>query len=226
MPREAPVEITSELLLKAYAAGLFPMAESADDPVLHWVEPHRRGIIPLESFAPSRKLLAAVRSDRFRVTVNHCFDRVIAECAAPAAGREGTWINARIRTIYGQLHRDGHAHSVEVWDCDDLAGGLYGVSLGAAFFGESMFHRRTDASKVALVHLVARLKAGGYRLLDTQFITPHLASLGAVEIPRGQYLRLLTPAIAASAQFGAPDETGLMSGAAIAASFGKNFCLG
>ena len=191
----ASSEITPAVLLRAYACGIFPMAESADDPTLFWVEPEMRGVIPLEGFRVSSRLARTVRSDLFRVTVNTAFKAVIAGCAAPAAGREDTWINKRIRELYAGLHELGHCHSVEVWQDGDLAGGLYGVNLGRAFFGESMFHRGRDASKVALVHLVARLTFGGFELLDTQYVTEHLKSFGAVEIPRRRYTTLLDRAI-------------------------------
>ena len=191
----AASEITPEVLLRAYACGIFPMAESAEDPTLFWVEPEMRGVIPLDGFRISSRLARTVRSDVFTVTVNTAFKAVIAGCAAPAAGREDTWINKRIRELYGGLHTLGHCHSVEVWQDGDLAGGLYGVNLGRAFFGESMFHRVRDASKVALVHLVARLIAGGFELLDTQYVTEHLKSFGAVEIPRRRYTSLLDKAI-------------------------------
>jgi len=180
-------EITPEVLLRAYACGIFPMAESADDPTLFWVEPEQRGVIPLDGFHISSRLARTVRSDRFIVTVNRAFTEVIDGCAAPRMGRENTWINRRIRNLYTALHRLGHCHSLEAWDGDRLVGGLYGVSLGGAFFGESMFHRERDASKVALVHLVARLIAGGFVLLDTQFVTEHLRTFGAVEVPRRRY---------------------------------------
>src|SRR6476646_3025186 len=192
----ASSEITPEVLLRAYACGIFPMAESADDPTLFWVEPEIRGVIPLDGFRISSRLARTVRSDAFAVTVNTAFKAVIAGCAAPQPGREDTWINKRIRDLYIGLHQLGHAHSVEVWNNDDLVGGLYGVSLGRAFFGESMFHRARDTSKVALVHLVARLIAGGFMLLDTQYVTEHLRSFGAVEISRRRYRTLLDKAIA------------------------------
>jgi leucyl/phenylalanyl-tRNA--protein transferase len=193
--------ITPEVLLRAYACGIFPMAESADDPTLFWVEPEMRGVIPLDGFRVSSRLARTVRSDAFTVTVDTAFKAVIANCAAPQAGREDTWINARIRDLYVGLHELGHGHSVEVWQNDELVGGLYGVSLGRAFFGESMFHRARDASKVALVHLVARLMIGGFALLDTQYVTEHLRSLGAVEIPRRRYRALLDNAIKGEADF-------------------------
>src|SRR5712675_109667 len=192
----ASSEITPEVLLRAYACGIFPMAESADDPTLFWVEPEMRGVIPLDGFRIASRLARTVRSDAFTVTVNTAFKAVIAGCAAPQPGRDDTWINKRIRELYVGLHALGHCHSVEVWQNDDLVGGLYGVSLGRAFFGESMFHHARDASKVALVHLVARLIAGGFRLLDTQFVTDHLKTFGAVELPRKQYHKLLAEALA------------------------------
>ena len=197
------VEITPEVLLKAYACGIFPMAESVDDPALYWIEPERRGIIPLNGFLVSKRLARTVRSDRFGIFVDRDFDAVIDACAEPKRGRARTWINARIRTLYRKLHARGHCHSVEAYDGERLVGGLYGVSLGRVFFGESMFHRARDASKVALVHLVARLKAGGYTLLDTQFVTEHLKSFGAVELSRRQYYKLLEAALAGAAVFDA-----------------------
>jgi leucyl/phenylalanyl-tRNA--protein transferase len=197
----AASEITPEVLLRAYACGIFPMAESADDPTLFWVEPEMRGVIPLDGFRISSRLARTVRSDAFTVSVDRAFKAVIAGCAAPQAGRDDTWINKRIRELYIGLHELGHAHSVEVWKNDDLVGGLYGVSLGRAFFGESMFHRARDASKVALVHLVARLIAGGYELLDTQYVTEHLRSFGATEISRRRYTALLDKAIKGAADF-------------------------
>jgi leucyl/phenylalanyl-tRNA--protein transferase len=197
----ASSEITPEVLLRAYACGIFPMAESADDPTLFWVEPEMRGVIPLDDFRISSRLARTVRSDAFTVTVNTAFKAVIAGCAAPQPGRDDTWINKRIRDLYIGLHEIGHCHSVEAWENDDLVGGLYGVSLGRAFFGESMFHRTRDASKVALVHLVARLIAGGFELLDTQYVTEHLRSFGAMEISRRRYCALLDKAIAGEAEF-------------------------
>ncbi len=197
----ASSEVTPELLLRAYACGIFPMSESADDPGLFWVEPEMRGVIPLDGFCISSRLARTVRSDKFSVTVDRAFKRVMSECAAPKPDREDTWINKRIRDLYGELHEMGHAHSVEVWQGDDLVGGLYGVSLGRAFFGESMFHHARDASKVALVHLVARLIAGGYGLLDTQYVTEHLLSFGAVEVPRDRYRVLLDAALDDVADF-------------------------
>lgn len=197
----ASSEITPDVLLRAYACGIFPMAESIDDPSLFWVEPEARGVIPLDGFRIASRLKRTVRSDLFRVTTDTAFRAVIDGCAEPHPDRKDTWINRRIRELYIGLHEIGHGHSVEVWDGDDLAGGLYGVSLGRAFFGESMFHRKRDASKVALVHLVARLIAGGFVLLDTQFVTNHLRSFGAVEVSRRCYRALLDDAVAGSADF-------------------------
>jgi leucyl/phenylalanyl-tRNA--protein transferase len=197
----ASSEITPEVLLRAYACGIFPMAESIDDPTLFWVEPELRGIIPLGGFNVSSRLARTIRSDIFTVSVNTAFKAVIAGCAEPAPGRDNTWINTRIRDLYTALHELGHCHSVEVWDGEHLAGGLYGVSLGGAFFGESMFHRTRDASKVALVHLVARLLAGGFTLLDTQFVTEHLRTFGALEVPRRRYRMLLDDAVKETADF-------------------------
>src|SRR3954464_12662372 len=196
------VDITPEILLKAYAAGIFPMAEDADDPSLFWVEPQERGVIPLDAFHVAKRLARTVRSDAFTVRVDHDFDAVIAGCAEPDFDRTRTWINARIRRLYGELFDLGHCHTVEVYDAGgQLAGGLYGVRLGAAFFGESMFHRARDASKVALVHLAARLRAGGFKLLDAQFVTEHLARFGAVEIGRRDYKRLLGRSVEADADW-------------------------
>ncbi len=210
----ASTAITPELLLRAYASGIFPMAESADDPGLFWVEPERRGIFPLDRLHISSRLARTVRSDAFTVTTNRAFAAVVAGCAEPKPGREDTWINRRIRELYCELHEMGHGHSIEVWQDDDLVGGLYGVSLGAAFFGESMFHRARDASKVALVHLAARLIAGGFVLLDTQYVTAHLSSLGAIEISLARYKALLADAIARPADFAAIDIATPISGAA------------
>jgi leucyl/phenylalanyl-tRNA--protein transferase len=197
------VEITPEVLLKAYACGIFPMAESAEDPALYWIEPPERGIIPLETFQAPKRLARTVRSDRFHVAVNRNFDAVLDGCAKSAPGRTRTWINDRIRTLYRKLYDIGHCISIEAYEKDILAGGLYGVCLGRAFFGESMFHYARDASKVALVHLVARLRAGGFTLLDTQFVTDHLRTFGAVELPRERYHKLLEAALVGEADFAA-----------------------
>ena len=209
----ASLEITPEVVLKAYACGIFPMAESADDPAIHWHEPPLRGIIPLDQFHVPSRLARTVRSDRFKVMINRNFDAVLDGCAAPQPGRQRTWINARIRAIYRKLYDRRHGHSVEVYRGDELVGGLYGVSLGRAFFGESMFHRERDASKVALVHLLARLKAGGYTLLDTQYITDHLKTFGAIEIPQQQYSRLLELALGGVGDFTALGMTEPVKGA-------------
>jgi leucyl/phenylalanyl-tRNA---protein transferase len=189
------------MLLRAYACGIFPMAESVDDPTLFWVEPEQRGIIPLDGFRISSRLARTVRADAFTVSVNTAFRAVIDGCAEPQPGRDNTWINKRIRDLYTGLHDIGHGHSVEVWQEGDLVGGLYGVSLGRAFFGESMFHRTRDASKVALVHLVARLIAGGFVLLDTQFVTEHLRTFGAMEVSRRRYRAQLDKAVIGVADF-------------------------
>jgi leucyl/phenylalanyl-tRNA--protein transferase len=197
------IEITPEVLLKAYACGIFPMAESAEDPALYWIEPELRGVIPLEGFHVPGRLARTVRTTSYTVRVDRAFDAVIEGCAEPKAGRSRTWINSRIRKIYRALYAEGHCHTVEVYDGAELVGGLYGVSLGRAFFGESMFHHARDASKIALVHLVARLIAGGYALLDTQFVTDHLKTFGALEVPKRQYHRLLEEALAGEADFAA-----------------------
>jgi len=177
------------------------MAESAEDPALYWIEPEQRGIIPLEAFHVSARLARTVRSERFTVVADRDFEAVVDGCAEPQAGRSRTWINRRIRNLYRGLYAIGHCHTVEVYDGDALVGGLYGVTLGRTFFGESMFHRARDASKVALVHLVARLKAGGFSLLDTQFVTDHLKTFGAIELPRKRYHKLLAEAMVGEADF-------------------------
>ena len=193
-----PVEdLTPAILLRAYATGIFPMAEGRDDPEIHWVDPRRRGILPLDGFHISRSLERRLRSGQFSVTADRAFSDVVTACAE----RGETWISQRIQALYERLHALGRAHSVEVWQDGCLVGGVYGVTLGAAFFGESMFSRATDASKVALAHAVRGLTAGGFRLFDTQFLTPHLASLGAIEIPRAAYHRLLAEALEADATF-------------------------
>ena len=199
----ATIEITPEVLLKAYACGIFPMAESAEDPALYWIEPELRGIIPLKGFHVPARLARTVRTTPYTVWVDRDFEAVIDACAEPKRDRDRTWINARIRKIYRSLFERGHCHTVEVYDGDTLVGGLYGVSLGRAFFGESMFHRARDASKIALVHLVARLRAGGYRLLDTQYVTEHLKTFGAVEVPKRRYHRMLEEAIVGDADYAA-----------------------
>ncbi|MBB2904848.1 leucyl/phenylalanyl-tRNA--protein transferase [Rhizobium sp. RAS22] len=188
-------DITVDILLRAYSAGLFPMADSADDPELFWVEPEVRGIIPLSSFHISKSLAKAMRKKPFDIRFNTAFEAVMAGCAAEAPDRPSTWINATIRRLYSELHQIGHAHSVEAWEGKELVGGLYGVSLGAAFFGESMFSRRTNASKICLVHLVERLKASGFVLLDTQFTTEHLKTFGAIDVPKLEYAKMLDVAV-------------------------------
>lgn len=211
--REATlIEITPEVLLKAYACGIFPMAESADDPALYWIEPEMRGIIPLDGFHVASRLARTVRTTPYTVWANRDFDAVIEGCAEATENRERTWINDRIRRIYRSLHDHGQAHSIGVYDGDELVGGLYGVSLGRAFFGESMFHRARDASKIALVHLVARLRAGGYRLLDTQYVTDHLKTFGAVEIAKRRYHRMLEDAITGDADFAVLPQDSPVSG--------------
>jgi leucyl/phenylalanyl-tRNA--protein transferase len=187
--------ITPELLLRAYSIGLFPMSDSADDPELFWVEPEIRGIIPLDDFHVSKSLAKAIRRKPFDIRFDTVFDTVVEKCAEEADDRPSTWINQQIRELYGALHRLGHAHSVEAWEGDDLVGGLYGVSLGSAFFGESMFSRRTNASKICLVALVERLRERGFTLLDTQFTTEHLKTFGAVDVSKAAYGVLLEKAM-------------------------------
>ena len=195
------VELTPALILRAYGCGLFPMAESKAEPDVFWVDPDTRGVIPLDGFHVPRRLARTVRAGRFRITVDRAFARVVRGCARRSGRRPESWINGAIFEAYCALHREGHAHSVEAWRDDTLAGGLYGVSLGGAFFGESMFSADRDASKVALVHLVARLRAGAFTLLDTQFTTPHLSRFGAIEVPRARYLKRLAEALARPATF-------------------------
>ncbi|WP_152340388.1 leucyl/phenylalanyl-tRNA--protein transferase [Pseudorhizobium flavum] len=187
--------ITPDILLRAYSIGLFPMAESADDPEIFWVEPEVRGVLPLDQFHVSHSLAKKMRRKPFDIRFDSAFEQVIEKCAEPAGDRPSTWINATIRKLYCELHAMGHAHSVEAFEGAELVGGLYGVSLGSAFFGESMFSRRTDASKICLVHLVERLKAGGFTLLDTQFTTEHLKTFGAIDIPKDDYLEKLKKAV-------------------------------
>jgi leucyl/phenylalanyl-tRNA--protein transferase len=189
------IEITPQVLLKAYACGIFPMAESAEDNALYWIEPERRGILPLDRMHVPRRLARTIRRGGFEVKVDRNFEAVIEGCAAPRSGRRSTWINGRIRGLYRELFALGHCHTVEVWQDGVLTGGLYGVHLGRAFFGESMFSRARDASKIALVYLVARLKYGGFTLLDTQFVTGHLSRLGAMEVSRDEFQRFLEAAL-------------------------------
>lgn len=199
-------QIDPDLLLRAYAMGVFPMSDARDADGIYWVEPKERAILPLDGFHLSRSLKRTIQRDRFRVTADTAFESIIALCAEAADDRPDTWINATIERVFVALHHRGFAHSVEVWDGDRLVGGLYGLALGRAFFGESMVSRATDASKVAMAVLVARLKAGGFALLDCQFQTDHLASLGAVEVSRDRYSALLGSALGDSV-------AGLLTGA-------------
>lgn len=215
-------EITPEILLKAYAAGIFPMAEDADDPSLFWVEPRERGIIPLDRFHVGKRLARTVRSDQFEVRIDQDFDAVIAGCAAPGFDREKTWISGRIRRLYGELFDSGYCHTVEVYQDNRLVGGLYGVRLRSAFFGESMFHTERDASKVALVHLVARLRRGGFTLLDTQFVTAHLAQFGAIEVPRRSYKQMLRTAMDQEADWNVWPRDHIVTGAEALAALGSS----
>ena len=201
---KAVLRLNPELLLRAYAAGIFPMAQSRDDPELYWIDPEWRGVIPLDAFHVPRRLRRTIRQEHFETTADTAFGEVVEACAASTRGRPDSWINDEIAAAYAELARLGHAHSVECWLKGKLVGGLYGVSLGGAFFGESMFSRERDASKVALVHLVARLRRGGFALLDTQFITKHLEQFGAIEIPRDDYRQLLAAALEVEGHFGVP----------------------
>jgi leucyl/phenylalanyl-tRNA---protein transferase len=192
---DVSIEITPQVLLKAYSCGIFPMAESAENNALYWIEPERRGVLPLDAVHISKSLAKTVRRGGYEVRIDNDFDAVIDGCAEPRIGRRSTWINSRIRNLYGELFALGHCHTVEVWQDGALTGGLYGVHLGRAFFGESMFSRARDTSKIALVYLVARLRYGGFTLLDTQFITDHLAQFGAAEISRQAFQQLLEDAL-------------------------------
>ena len=189
------IEITPQVLLKAYSCGIFPMAESADDPALYWIEPESRGILPLDAVHVPRRLARTIRMQGFEVRINSDFDAVIAGCAATRSDRQSTWINGRIRQLYGALFRQGQCHTVETWSQGRLVGGLYGVSLGSAFFGESMFSTERDASKVALIYLVARLIYGGYTLLDTQFVTDHLRQFGTIDLGKRAFHKALKSAV-------------------------------
>jgi leucyl/phenylalanyl-tRNA--protein transferase len=200
------VELTADLVLRAYRAGIFPMAEDADEEDVFWVSPEMRGILPLDDFHVSTSLRKAIRQSAFEIRVDTDFMGVIEGCATAGTDRDRTWINPSIRKIYGQLFVRGICHTVEVWDGDQLVGGLYGLAMGGAFFGESMFHRRTNASKMALVHLVERLRAGGFVLCDTQFVTDHLKSFGGMEIPRADYELRLADALEHEADFFALDR--------------------
>lgn len=216
MPKDHGDEITPEILLRAYAMGIFPMAEARDDPGIHWVDPRKRGILPLDGFHVSRSLARRLRDPALRVTADTAFAAVVSACAE----REETWISHRIQALYQELFRLGHAHSIEVWRDGQLVGGVYGVVLGAAFFGESMFSARVDGSKIALAHAVARLRAGGFQLFDTQFLTPHLASLGGIEIARADYHDRLGRALSSSATFDPPGYS-LAGGAGSPAASGR-----
>lgn len=226
MHAPAPKLIPAELLLMAYRSGIFPMADSRDDEEVYWVEPRERAVIPLERFRISHSLAKAVRQDRFRVTCNADFAGVIAACAAPRPGHPESWISERIAASYRALHLAGHAHSIECWRDETLVGGLYGVGFDHAFCGESMFSRATDASKVALAWLVALLRHAGYRLLDCQFMTEHLASLGAVPISREGYLERLAEAVAAGPAPALPEAYASLLGAAGAGASGVGAGLG
>ncbi len=210
------------MLLAAYASGVFPMADARDDEEIYWVEPKHRAILPLDGFRLSRSLAKTMRADRFVLTSDCGFPAVVRACAAPSAGREDTWISGTIEASYAELYAAGHAHSVECWRDGDLVGGLYGVSLGRAFFGESMFSRTNDASKVALAWLVARLRVGGFTLLDCQFMTPHLASMGAIEIPQSAYLERLYPSVAGAFAGGGDGVAGKTVGGAAGAAVGAS----
>jgi leucyl/phenylalanyl-tRNA---protein transferase len=210
-------ELTADILLRAYSIGVFPMAESRESTELFWVEPHERGVFPLDGLVVSRSLAKTLRSDRFEVVADRDFSAVMRACA----DRDNTWINDEILRLYAGLHRAGHAHSIEVYENGALVGGLYGVSLRSVFFGESMFHRARDASKVALVHLFARLRAGGFRLLDTQFLTEHLASLGAIAVSREDFRLMLAESLRTEADFGAlPAGRALPGGEALTLALG------
>ncbi len=195
------IEITPQVLLKAYSCGIFPMAESAEDPALYWIEPQHRGILPLDSVHVPRRLARTIRTTPFDVRIDTDYEGVISGCAASRPGRRSTWINSRIRALYRELFELGHCHTVEVWNGERLVGGLYGVALGGAFFGESMFSYERDASKIALVHLVARLIAGGFTLLDTQFVTDHLRQFGTIEVDRDLFQRRLDQALKVTGVF-------------------------
>ena len=197
------IDITPQVLLKAYSCGIFPMAESADDPALYWIEPQHRGILPLEQAHFSRRLLRSVRTTEFQVKIDTDYEAIIDGCSAARPGRTSTWINKRIRSLYRELFELGACHTIEVWDGNRLVGGLYGVALKGAFFGESMFSRERDVSKIALVHLVVRLIHGGFKLLDTQFVTEHLRQFGTIELEREAFQAELDKALQAQGRFDA-----------------------
>jgi leucyl/phenylalanyl-tRNA--protein transferase len=217
------IEITPQVLLKAYACGIFPMAESAEDNALYWIEPERRGILPLDRVHVPKRLARTIRRGSFEVKVDHDFEGVIDGCAAPRSGRRSTWINGRIRHLYRELFALGHCHTIEVWQDGEMTGGLYGVHLGRAFFGESMFSKVRDASKIALIYLVARLKYGGFTLLDTQFVTGHLARFGAIEVSRPEFQRALEAALGgglAHGRISASSSAGASGGGGASAAAG------
>jgi leucyl/phenylalanyl-tRNA---protein transferase len=210
MHAPTPKSLSIDLLIKAYRAGYFPMADSRDSDEVYWVEPKLRGILPLSGFHVPRSLAKVIRSDRFCLRVDTAFEAVMRACAEANRDRQDSWINGPILEAYTAMFRRGMAHSVECWRADKLVGGLYGVVLGGAFFGESMFHRETDASKVALAHLVARLRCGGFRLLDCQFQTAHLSQFGTIEVSRDDYLKRLRDALPVAANFAALDNWALL----------------
>ena len=195
------IEITPQILLQAYCTGIFPMADSAEDDAIFWVEPEIRGVLPLDQFHIPRSLRKTIRRNPFDIRINTAFNLVVEKCAEETLERDKTWINQQIRSLYAELHEMGHAHSVEAWADEKLVGGLYGVSVGGAFFGESMFSRQTDASKVCLVHLVKRLNELGFSLLDTQFTTSHLERFGVIDIDKQDYIKLLSAAVSKDKTF-------------------------
>jgi leucyl/phenylalanyl-tRNA---protein transferase len=223
---DVTIEITPQVLLKAYACGIFPMAESAEDNALYWIEPERRGILPLDRMHIPRRLVRTIRNGGFEVRVDRNFEAVIDGCAAPRLGRRSTWINSRIRSLYRELFALGHCHTIEVWQDGTLTGGLYGVHLGRAFFGESMFSRARDASKIALVYLVARLIYGGFTLLDTQFVTGHLARFGAIEVSRDEFQGLLESALGGGGGVAQGSGAGTSSGSAAGSAAGASASAG
>lgn len=200
------IEITPQVLLKAYNCGIFPMAESATDTALYWIEPQQRGVIPLDRVHIPKRLARTVRQDKFEIRIDSSYDAVIEGCSKPQPGRKSTWINARIRTLYKELFEMGHCHTVETWLDGELVGGLYGVHLNGAFFGESMFSTEREASKVALVHLIARLIAGNFALLDTQFLTDHLSQFGTTEVEREDFQEMLEEAMKEKSDFKALEK--------------------
>ena len=214
------IDITPQVLLKAYSCGIFPMAESADDPALYWIEPPHRGVLPLDDIHISKRLRRTLRAEPFEIRIDSDFQRVIDGCAGDSPARPSTWINQRIRQLYGMLFELGHCHTFEAWDGDHLVGGLYGVHLRGVFFGESMFSLARDASKIALMHLVAHLIGGGFSLLDTQFVTVHLAQFGAIEVQREDFQNLLDAALKVEGKF--PDGGVRLSGADVIDIIARN----